>query len=137
MSEKPKCGKSNEPKKLGRPLKYKTAEELEAAINEYFTDCDVREVPYTIPGMAYALGFSDRHALLHYAGRDVFCATIKKARSRIERQRVENLIAGRGSTPGQIFDLKNNFGYLDKIDTEIYGKDGGPVVIKVARKSEK
>ena len=120
--------------KAGRPLKYEPDPEGVKAFSkkcdEYFVDCDLREAPYTIPGLAYFLGFLDRHSVINYTGKPAFYATLKAARSRIERQRVENLVSGKGSCPGQIFDLKNNFDYKDKIETAVTGADGGPVEIK-------
>jgi len=107
---------------MGRPAKYKTPEELEAAINAYFEDCDKREVPYTVPGMAYFLGFSDRHSILDYKGKKKFNATIKKALVKIESQRVEKLLKGEVNPAGAIFDLKNNFGYEDARKVDMQGK---------------
>jgi hypothetical protein len=104
--------------------------EFERLCDEYFNDCDNREAPYTIPGLAYYLGFESRFSILNYKGKPKFDHTIKKARARIEQQRVENLVAGKGSAPGQIFDLKNNFDYKDKVETETYGKGGGPIETK-------
>lgn len=103
---------------LGRPLMYKTAEALGAAIGEYFEKCDKVGRPYTIAGLAYELGFTDRHALQEYEKRDPFSATIKRARGRIEMQRSERLVSGDGNMTGMIFDLKNNFGWKDKTETE-------------------
>lgn len=121
----------------GRPLKYKTVEELEAAIAEYFTYCDnrIKQVhskegesygvsnpePYTVAGLAYHLGFVDRHSFLDYAGRDKFSATIKKARFKIE-QDIERRMQDKDTfTPGLIFNAKNNFGYSDKSQVEQSG----------------
>ena len=114
--------KRKDPKDLqkrGAKPKYTDVELFAQKCDEYFEDCDRREAPYTIPGLAYFLGFADRHSVLNYIGKPEFLATLKAARSRIERQRVENLILGNGSTPGQIFDLKNNFDYTDKTEQAI------------------
>ena len=78
----------------GRPLLYKTAEELQLAIDEYFDTCDNRiqqvyskksdgviEVinpePYTMAGLAYAMG-TDRKTILNYEKRDEFFLTVKR-----------------------------------------------------------
>ncbi|WP_333664712.1 terminase small subunit [Desulfobacter postgatei] len=132
-SLKKKTNQSKAPVKTGRPMMWPDPEALDIAIAEYFADCDERGAPYTIPGLAYSLGFIDRRALIAYAGRPEFSDTIKRARARIERQRVENLVAGNGSTPGQIFDLKNNFGYADKIESTISGPNGGPVEVRATK----
>jgi len=105
----------------GRPRLYSSPEEMQEKLNDYYADCELREAPLTIPGMAYFLGFEDRHSISEYANFPEFTATIKKARMKVEQQRVENLVSGKGSTPGQIFDLKNNFDYKDKQETEFSG----------------
>lgn len=105
---------------MGMTPKYPPEKHAEFArlCDEYFDDCDRREAPYTIPGLAYYLGFESRFSIIDYKGKPKFSHTIKRARARIERQRVENLVAGKGSTPGQIFDLKNNFDYKDKQEVD-------------------
>ena len=62
----------------GRPRKYKTVQELENAIDDYFTftttpiynkDGDVvdhKDGPYTMAGLALHLGFRSRRSLLNY-----------------------------------------------------------------------
>ena len=90
---------------MARPLKYKTVEELQAAIDAYFTDCKGRPLldengvaitdkygepvivdshPPTVTGMALALGFTGRKQLLDYQGRKTFCNTITRAKARCE-----------------------------------------------------
>ncbi|NCB04524.1 MAG: hypothetical protein EOM69_03270 [Clostridia bacterium] len=105
------------PAKVGRPPKFKTPEEMNTLIEAYFTACDETKRPYTVPGLALALGFSSRSSLFDYtarnAGHEEFAATIKKAKLRIEAQRVEALVMCRGNAAGMIFDLKNNFGWRD------------------------
>lgn len=121
----------------GRPLKYKTVEDLQKAIDEYFDYCDnrVRQVhskegesyavanpePYTVSGLAYNLGFVDRHSFLDYGGREQFSSTIKKARFRIENDIERRMQDKETFTPGLIFNAKNNFGYSDKSETEHSG----------------
>jgi len=48
-----------------KPLKYKSAEQVQELIDGYFTDCDANNKPYTITGLAYALG-TCRKVLLDY-----------------------------------------------------------------------
>ena len=119
----------------GRPLKYKTAEQLQAAIDEYFTYCDNRiqqvyskklgEVieiinpePYTMAGLAYAIGM-DRTSLFNYSKREQFFDTIKRARDKVQTD-VERRLMEDAPT-GAIFNLKNNFGYVDQkqIDAKV------------------
>ncbi len=43
---------------VGRPLKFQTVEELQAAIDGFFKECDQKQKPYTITGLALALDTS-------------------------------------------------------------------------------
>ena len=123
----------------GRPPKYKTVEELQSVIDEYFDHCDnrIKEVhkpdgetygysnpePYTMSGLAYWLGMS-RQALLDYSNRDEFLDTIKEARAKVEFD-VERRMSDKDTfTPGLIFNAKNNFGWKDKTETELSNPDG-------------
>lgn len=122
----------------GRPLKYKTVKEIQDAIDEYFDTCDnrVKEVhlkeggtigvsnpePYTMAGLAYALGLS-RQALMEYSHKDEFGDAIKNARNRIEMDVERRMNDKETFTPGIIFNAKNNFGWRDK--TEVDHTSGG------------
>lgn len=124
----------------GRPLKYKTVEELQEAIDKYFDYCDnkTKEVhseklgdmimpdpqPYAMAGLAYELGLS-RKSLINYKRRGKFLHTIKQARRRIEAD-VERRMLGKDTfTPGLIFNAKNNFSWKDetKVDHTTKGKE--------------
>ena len=80
--------------KGGRPPRYKTAEEMQKVIDEYFEECTGRlytdekgepkldrfgnEIylgakPLTVTGLALALGFNSRLALLNYQGQRRVC----------------------------------------------------------------
>ncbi len=118
---------------MGRPLKFQTVEELQQAIDSYFeamkevlyTNADGVPVyePLTITGLALALDTS-RKVLMEYEEKDEFSNTIKKAKTRIENY-AEKRIFGNAPT-GAIFALKN-YGWRDKIENELYGKDGGAI----------
>jgi hypothetical protein len=97
----------------GRPLKYKTVEALQAAIDDYF---DKNKSKLSITGLALHLGFNSRISFYNYEGRDAFLNTIKKARSRIEKYYEENLLTP-GVQSGVIFALKN-FGWTDRQEIE-------------------
>jgi hypothetical protein len=125
----------------GRPRIFQSPEEMQVKIEEYFKKCDsatafmvikdkdgsqhVEEVPkparYTIPGLAYHLGFCSRQQLPDYAREfPEFSDTISRARLRIEEQRITD-----GTDPdtrnsnGIKFDLSNNFKYKDLQTIEI------------------
>ena len=109
----------------GRPRKYGSPEEMQAAIDKYFSDCPdttsvfaggeagMLEVPCpTITGLSLYLGFCDRQSMYDYEDRAEFSDTIKKARTRMELEYEKDLRFGR-NTSGSIFALKN-FGWADK-----------------------
>lgn len=101
--------------KGGRPAKYKTSEDIQIKIDEYF---DSTSHP-TITGLALALGFTSRQALNNYEGRPEFVDSIKKAKLRVENSYEECL---RGRNPaGAIFALKN-FGWVDRQEVEVSGE---------------
>jgi len=119
---------------MGRPLKFKTVEEIQKAIDEYFDWCDNRIVkgyntkedkefayispaPYTMSGLANRIGLS-RQGLLDYKNRDKFLDTIKKARERVHED-VETRLMEKAPV-GAIFNLKNNFGWKDRTETDVH-----------------
>ena len=101
---------------IGRPLKYKTNEELQKAIDDYFKMCDEKEKPYTITGLGLAIGL-DRKKMLEYGEREKFSNTIKLAKERVHAYAEEHLYKS-GIAAGVIFNLKNNFGWKDKSEVE-------------------
>lgn len=108
-----------EPKEPHNPIGatplYKTAEEMEAAIQAMFETCAAEERPATIAGLALELGFVSRDALYTYEAKNTeFARVIKKARTRIESVVEEKCV--RHGTAGQIFWLKNrdNAQWVDK-----------------------
>ena len=107
--------------KLGRPRKYKTVEELQALIDEYFITCDKMHRPYTITGLALFLDM-DRKTLLRYEKEyeDDFCHTITRAKERVQ-EFVECCLFKKGIAQGVIFNLKNNFGWEEnqKMDATV------------------
>lgn len=129
--------------KGGRPPHYKTPEELQVKIDEYFkhiegvkgepkevivngsvifVDTWIREPePPTITGLCLFLGFESRQSFHDYGERELFSYTIKKARLRIECEYEKN--AQSAKTPAfHIFALKN-LGWQDKqvIDQNVTG----------------
>ena len=87
---------------VGRPPKYKSVEEIEQKIEAYFKSCEgeplkdrdgtvltdkygapiiVGKRPPTVTGLALALGFASRQALLNYQGRKQFNDTITRAKT--------------------------------------------------------
>ena len=128
----------------GRPPKYKSAEEIQEKIDQYFEECKgkplldaggkqiynklgypviIGDKPPTITGLALALGFTSRQALLNYQGKKEFVDTITRAKARVEQYTEERLFDKEGSSGAQ-FSLRNNFkGWNDleekKMDIEL------------------
>lgn len=140
--------------KVGRPLKFKTVEELEEKIQAYFDSCfvnkwvdeEVRDDkgklvfvkadigqgsvqkiahvkvkeqirPVTISGLAYALDTS-RKVLLEYVEKEEFSNTITRAKEFIEALTEERAMAGDINANFAIFNMKNNWGWIDKNETD-------------------
>lgn len=101
----------------GRPLKYKTNEELSKAIDEYFES--LPEIEWTVTGLASAIGL-DRQALISYGNKEEFSYTIKKAKDKVQES-YEKSLRKNGRT-GDIFALKN-FGWSDKQEIESENKN--------------
>ncbi len=109
----------------GRPLKFKTPEELQKKIDAYFKDAEERDVPYTVSGLCYFLD-CDRLTLLNYAKKDRFVNTIKKAKSKILRS-VEERSFLVSNPAACIFNMKANFGMSDKQEIQLSGDAENPV----------
>jgi hypothetical protein len=131
-----------------RPLKFKSAMELQSKIVEYFESCFeeqwyenkdgkwipvtdrhgqvVKEQvkPFTITGLALYLGTS-RQTLLNYEDKDEYFDTIRAAKTKIESFVEESLWKPKIAT-GVMFNLKNNFGWVDKseVDSNVNMKYG-------------
>ncbi len=114
----------------GRPQKYKTAEEMQEKIDEYFESCyrPITKIvngkcktvknykgeilkeqyrPFTVTGLADALDMS-RQSLLNYSKEEEFFDTITRAKRKCEIYAEERLFDKNGSK-GAIFSLSNNF----------------------------
>lgn len=139
---------------VGRPLKFKTVEELDLAIQRYFDEQDphvvkhmeasgfnergqtmwtTREImteqrPYTMSGLARALGLS-RQALLEYSQREKYGDSIQAAKDRCQEYAESQLFGPYAN--GAKFNLINN--YQGKYQPwaekqEISGPNNSPLV---------
>ena len=129
----------------GRPPKYRTAAALQEGIDTYFRSCQgevlrdgvgapvldkygqpvmVGAKPPTVTGLALALCFASRQALLNYQGRPHFNDAITRAKSRVEEY-TEGRLFDRDGARGAQFSLKNNFpGWRDNAEGRSEGDDG-------------
>jgi hypothetical protein len=90
---------------MARPLLFKSPEELESKINEYFKLCDEgkeveeltkrgelvkyrKQIPYTLEGLADYLDIEPK-TLRNYGERDEFFKVIARAKNKVHRQWVE------------------------------------------------
>lgn len=125
--------------KVGAPPRYKTVKEMQEAIDKYFEECkgtilkDENGEPYldkygspiiydrkplTITGLALALGFNSRQALLNYQAKAEFHDTVTRAKAVVERYAEERLYDKDGAN-GAKFSLANNFdGWREKQQIE-------------------
>lgn len=107
-------------------MKFKSPEELENNIDQYFLICDKEKKIPTITGLAYHLD-TTRKTLLEYensdknsmlkrvedSAKDRYINTIKRAKARIEME-YEQALFNKNSVVGAIFTLKNNYNWVDK-----------------------
>ncbi|EJT6169398.1 terminase small subunit [Clostridium perfringens] len=111
--------------KGGRPLKFKSPEELQSKIDAYYEWAKENKKHITITGLAWFLD-TNRQTLLRYEEEDsellksvsedvrqAFRDTVKRAKARVEMEYEESLY-NKNSAVGAIFTLKNNYGYVDK-----------------------
>lgn len=111
---------------VGKPLKYKTVEEMQVLIDGYFKKQVDNEKPLTVTGLARALGMT-RQGLVEYEARDGFGDAIKEAKMIVQEFSEETLYTARNPV-GAIFNLKNNWGWKDK--HEVDNNLSGGVTIK-------
>jgi len=106
----------------GRPRKWKSPDDLYQAGQEYFTRQDEQDRPYTITGLARALGMT-RKGLIEYENRGEFRNAVKELKGIVEERVEEKLMSGGGSIAGPIFWLKNNGagGWVDKQEVKTEG----------------
>lgn len=127
-------------KTVGRPPKYKCKEEIEEKIEEYFKSCEgemlkddedkpilnkfgqpvfINRKPPTVTGLALALGFTSRQALLNYQAKKEFVDTITRAKTKVEQYAEERLF-DRDGAAGAKFSLANNFkGWNEKQEVKV------------------
>jgi len=111
-------------KKVGRPKKYNSVEEMQVKIDTYFSDCDERKAIYTIEGLCYWLDM-ERQSLLNYSKDEEFFDTIKRAKAKILARLQELASSGKHNATMAIFNLKNNYGYVDR--SEVKNEHSGEI----------
>lgn len=118
----------------GAPRKWKSVKAMQAAIDAYFKACEgepfigddgcavrdkygipiiINAKPPTITGLALALGFTGRQALIDYQARPEFADTVTRAKARCEEY-AEARLYDRDGANGAKFSLSCNFGWREK-----------------------
>lgn len=142
---------------MGMTPMYTSVEEIESKIEQYFEDCkgypltdnegnqifnkfglpvliDVH--PPTVTGLALALGFTSRQALLNYQEKLEFVDTITRAKARVEQYAEERLFDRDGSNGAQ-FSLRNNFKGWDADKKNDDSGDGKITIVNNIPRPEK
>lgn len=135
-------------KRTGRKPWYSSPEEMEEKIEAYFKDCEgklcldrdgvpcldkygvpivIGAHPPTVTGLALALGFTSRQALLNYQAKKAFVDTVTRAKSRVEEY-AERRLYDRDGARGAEFTLKYNFKWAAE-EKENGGEGGGVVLL--------
>ena len=137
---------------MGMTPKYTSVEEIESKIEQYFEDCkgypltdekgkqifnkfgspifiDVH--PPTVTGLALAIGFTSRQALLNYQAKP-----ITRAKARVEQYAEERLFDRDGSNGAQ-FSLRNNFKGWDADKKNDDSGDGKITIVNNIPRTEK
>lgn len=115
----------------GRPPFYKTVEEMDTAIDNYFVSTKENNEPLTITGLALWLGFTSRQAVLNYEGKPEFVDAIKRAKLQIENYN-EKVLYDRGiPTAGVIFNLANNYKRQNKQTIDTTTREANPLKDKL------
>lgn len=117
-----------EKNKGGRPPKYATVEELQTGIDNYFEDCKKTLSHLTVTGLALFLNMT-RKGLIEYAEKsDEFGNAVKMAKLKVENYIEQRLFES--NPAGCIFNLKNNFDWRDRNETELSTAPGRPLEYK-------
>jgi len=125
---------------MGMTPKYSDPDEMQYVIDAYFKECAgvlvkdedgniitdkygkemyIKSHPPTVTGMALALGFTSRQALINYQAKKAFVDTVTRAKTRIEAYTEERLF-DRDGVQGAKFSLANNFkGWSEKTDVNM------------------
>jgi hypothetical protein len=97
--------------------KYKSADQLEKKINEYFKICEKDNKHMTILSLCVHLGIL-RDTFSRYQEMEELSTIVKSAKQKIESYQESLLFNKNVPTAGVIFGLKNGYGWKDKIETE-------------------
>ena len=118
------------------PRKYESADDLEIAIDKYYTICqDTKRTP-TISGMQISLGLYETDALNTYCTYSrQHKAVIQKAYLRYTEYIESELMSRKTNCGGLIFVSKNRLGWRDQIEHTHSGEVKHSVIVLPAEQS--
>lgn len=85
-------------------------------VTMYFVECDLVKKFYTVPGLAFYLGFANRDEFFSYIDKNknsILVYILKRAITYIEAERLVDMMYGGGMMAGHKLDLATNFNYND------------------------
>lgn len=103
---------------MARPPLFTSPAEFTELAQAYFRDRDAKEKPYTVNGLALALGMC-RQSLLNYGEKPEFLDAVKAVRAQLEDHWESRL--GGPNAAGTIFWLKNQ-GWSDRTELNHSGE---------------
>jgi len=100
--------------------KFESRDVLMQEVINYLENCNASKKNPTMTGLALSLGFRSRRSLLNYekeSGYEFAFEVISYAKMKIEEFLEERLLDSKNTNiAGLIFNLKNNFDWVDKQD---------------------
>lgn len=133
---------SNMPCGFGMKKKFEMPEQLIVAIDSYFDFCDNKIMlndiktgkritkPYTMTGLCDFLNIT-YETLTEYAKLDGYSDPIKRAKQKVETHVVEMATIGQHNPIFSIFNLKNNFGWVDKHEISVEATNTTPTPLLI------
>lgn len=98
------------------PILHLDPREMVDRITQYFIECDITKRFYTVPGLAFTIGFSTREELLEYVTANpesIHAYILRRALTYIESETVTDMMYGGGLMTGHKINLATNFNYSD------------------------
>ena len=111
---------------IGPP--FETVEELEAVLDEYFTDAETNGKPITLSGLSYVMNWSRESIKTFDLKSHPMFAVVEKARRKCREYAERYLYEGKNQV-GAIFLMKANWGVMDAQRIEHIGEGGGPLLL--------
>ncbi len=108
----------------GREYKWADTEEVQETLENYFKECAEIGKPPTISGLCVVLGchrsvFHDWEKNIKNQYPPWIVHLLRQAKSICHNWIEENALQGKANAAFSIFVLKNSYGYVDKVETDI------------------